>query len=188
MAKNKYLNDYYIDDYEDYYDHEDLQRKNKLHQKGKGKGKLKGHQSVHGKKGEAWDSFTESLDDVKDNFESWTLGKSEKMEKKIEKPFKKVENNKIPQNTPQIPQKPPTQITFGPNTHDVKGATIDFDRVENIEKVENEYNGRLTYGVKFLFTGKKGSSRVVWFSQNVRERDAVYNKEYGFWKNLNLNK
>ena len=102
---------------------------------------------------------------------------------------------KTDQNICQFPKKVPGTFqenkpapTFGVNSHEVKGNMIDFDRVENIEKVENEHNGHLTYGVKFLFTGKKGSSRVVWFNQNVRERDAIYNKEYGFWKNLNLNK
>ena len=47
-------------------------------------------------------------------------------------------------------------FTFGPNTHIVKGKQIDFDRVANIEKVENTHNNKLTYGIKFVFTGKKG--------------------------------
>lgn len=70
---------------------------------------------------------------------------------------------------------------MGPNTHTIRGNMIDFDRVAAIEKVESEYNGRQTYGIKFLFVGNRGTFRVAWFNQNVRERDNVFNNEYAFW-------
>lgn len=75
-------------------------------------------------------------------------------------------------------------FTPGPNTHIIKNNTIDFDRVADIQKIENEYNGKITYGIKFIFTGKKGSSRVAWFNKNQRERDSVYEKEYAFWQSI----
>ena len=87
------------------------------------------------------------------------------------------------------PQQPRafTGIVFGPNTHVIKGNQIDFDRVVSIEKVENTHNDRLTFGIKFTFVGKKGASRIAWFNQNVRERDAAFEAEYAFWCALKEN-
>lgn len=82
------------------------------------------------------------------------------------------------------PAQSPSALTFGPNSHPVKGRTIDFDRVAAIEKVENTYNNKLTYGIKFTFMGKKGLSYTAWFNQNVRERDSSYETEFAFWNSL----
>ena len=100
-------------------------------------------------------------------------------------------------NTPFIPTTPakvtvtPTDITrtqtehqFGVNTHEIKGVKIDFDGVLGIEKVENVKDGITTYGIKFLFKGKKGLFRIIWFNTNLRGRDAAYNTEYAFWLTL----
>ena len=75
----------------------------------------------------------------------------------------------------------PHEIQYGPNTHDIKGFKIDFDRVDNITQLDSEHNSKMTYGIKFWFTGKKGLSKVVWFGTNRRERDSVYAREYKFW-------
>ena len=90
-----------------------------------------------------------------------------------------------------VPEKPQLSndsktIAFdmGPNTHTIKGNVIDFDRVADVEKVENEHRGKLTYGIKFLFSGKKGLSRIAWFNGNITERDRIYNKERSFWEQL----
>ena len=88
---------------------------------------------------------------------------------------------------PQQPTKAFSGIVFGPNTHTIKGNQIDFDRVVSIEKVENTHNDRLTFGIKFTFVGKKGASRIAWFNQNVRERDAAFDAEYAFWCALKEN-
>lgn len=78
----------------------------------------------------------------------------------------------------------PVEHQFGPNTHEIKGVKIDFDGVAGIEKVENTKDGQMTYGIKFLFKGRKGLYRTIWFNVNMRARDSVYNTEYGFWLSL----
>lgn len=94
------------------------------------------------------------------------------------------------QHSPQPPQNehgqsaPQTKFVAGPNSHIIRGYTIDFDRVDGLEKVSGEYNGHMTYGIKFLFSGKKGLYRTVWFNQNQGERDGAYEKESDFWKGL----
>ncbi len=84
-----------------------------------------------------------------------------------------------PQTTPSVPK-----FTFGPNSHEVKGNMIDFDRVVDIQKTEAEHNGHNTFGIKFLFAGKKGLYRIAWFNWNVKERDKVYDTEYAYWTSL----
>lgn len=75
----------------------------------------------------------------------------------------------------------------GPNVHTIRGNVVDYDGVIGIEKVEGEYNNKTTYGIKFLFAGKKGSFRIAWFNQNMRERDGVFNSEFAFWHKLKSN-
>ena len=74
---------------------------------------------------------------------------------------------------------------FGENTHEIKGVKIDFDGVADITKVENKQNNITTYGIKFLFKGKKGLYRVIWYNTNLRARDASFNIEYAFWLSIN---
>ncbi|MBO7732595.1 MAG: hypothetical protein J6S67_08575 [Methanobrevibacter sp.] len=71
-----------------------------------------------------------------------------------------------------------------PYTHTIKGNTINFARVINMVKVENEYNDKLTYGIKFIFKGSTEArefSRIAWFNINILERDRVFNTEHAFW-------
>lgn len=81
-----------------------------------------------------------------------------------------------------IPQK--TEHQFGENTHEIKGVKIDFDGVTDIQKIDNVKDGRKTYGIKFMFKGKKGLFRVIWFNSNALIRDTTFEVEYAFWKNL----
>ena len=180
------IDDY--DEYDDLYDQELEGRKNKLHQKGGKKGKGKGHQSVHNKKYDMQQEFDESFDEYVFNLDKLFPQKTQTNQNKKEN-YTKIESDKIfTQNNTQQTQENKREIVYGVNSHEVKGNMIDFDRVDNIEKVENTYNGRQTFGIKFLFTGKKGLYKTIWFNQNVRERDSVFNKEFGFWKNLKNNK
>lgn len=73
---------------------------------------------------------------------------------------------------------------FGDNTHEIKGIKIDFDGVADIQKAENIKDGKTTFGIKFLFKGKKGLYRIIWYGTNFRARDAAYNNEYAFWLSL----
>lgn len=107
--------------------------------------------------------------------------KGQKNDERI-KPFVKKEA-KEPQKATEKPIEK-KKIAMGPNTHTIKGSEIDFDGVVDIQKVQNSYNGKETFGIKFMFKSKNGAFRVVWFNQNSRERDSVYNTEFAFWKKL----
>ena len=72
----------------------------------------------------------------------------------------------------------------GPNTKIICGNTIDFDRVAAIDKVENEFNGRQTYGIKFTFRGQKGAYRIAWYNCQRKERDRVFEEETAYWLGL----
>lgn len=148
----------------------------KLHGKGK-KNKCKGHYSKHGAKVERWDSMIESLED---ETPSYIPSQQPVVSRPKPQPTVVVATATTP--TPAISQQ--TKFIAGPNTHNIKGNFVDFDRLANMEKIEADYNGRRTYGIKFIFTGTKGLSRTAWFSTNFRERDSVYNTEFAFWKSL----
>ena len=73
------------------------------------------------------------------------------------------------------------------NTRTVKGNDINYDRVIDIRKIENDHNGRLTYGIKFVFRGTNAQrelSRIAWFNVNQTERDRLYTQELNFWQSL----
>lgn len=73
---------------------------------------------------------------------------------------------------------------FGERTHEIKGIKIDFDGVSDIQKTENIKDGKTTFGIKFLFKGKKGLYRIVWYGTNFRARDASFNNEYAYWLSI----
>lgn len=87
--------------------------------------------------------------------------------------------------TPTVTEPTRNPHQFGNNTHEIKGVKIDFDGVADIQKIENIKDNATTYGIKFLFKGKKGLYRIIWFNTNMRARDAAYNTEYGFWLTIN---
>lgn len=105
-------------------------------------------------------------------------------------PFEPVQPKIYPQpveRTPIVPQRAtvtvspePVKFTFGPNTKTIRGVQIDLDRVDKIETIESEHNNRMTFGIKFTFTGNKGLGRIVWFNNNQRERDSSYSEIYRF--------
>ena len=78
----------------------------------------------------------------------------------------------------------PRGHTFGPNTRTIKSVQIDMDGVASMEKIENEKNGMMTYGIKFIFKGKKELFRIVWFNTNKVVRNATFETEYAFWQGL----
>ena len=85
-----------------------------------------------------------------------------------------------------VPQAQPAKKQFVPGEHsqEIKGSIIDFDRLEDIQKVEQEHNGAITYGIKFLFKGKKGLFRIVWYNRNQRLRDKVFNEKVAYWQEV----
>ena len=146
----------------DYYDDDD-RRYN-----GGRKKKHKGHQGRRQSEGEIWAGMI-----------------AEEESSFVEMP--KVPRGRVLEETP--PQSTGTTrqssgFVFGPNTRTIKGVQIDMDRVDRIECIENDFKGRTTYGILFVFTGNKGLERKIWFNQNLRERDGVYATEYMFWVRL----
>jgi hypothetical protein len=178
------------EDYEKYYDDLDNKKYSKNYKKNQNKNNnysKKGHQSRHQKRNEYWDKI-EAVNDP-DNITFSPQPKDFKPKKEFNQTLKYPSKNDSAYSKTALNEKPKNidgkpQITFGPNTHTIKGNSIDFDRVINIEKVQNEFNGKLTYGIKFNFLSKKGSSRTVWFNRNIQERDTIYTKEVNFWQGL----
>ena len=130
-----------------------------------------------------------------ENFEKFTHRKNKGHKKGHQSRAKKsekyawgdiVEKTYDPEAT--VPQPSETEQNpthqFGEHTHEIKGVKIDFDGVADIQKVDNEKDGTMTYGIKFLFKGKKGLFRIIWFNTNLRARDATYNTEYAFWLSI----
>lgn len=114
----------------------------------------------------------------------------------IESPVTPVESpaEPPPSVTPPAVVFDPDATTFGTpkgltdmNTRVVKGNEINYDRVVDMCKVENDHNGRLTYGIKFTFfgtTAQRELSRIAWFNINQTERDRLYTQERKFWQSL----
>lgn len=92
------------------------------------------------------------------------------------------EEKKIQPTTTSITEKK----TFVPGEYsqEIKGSTIDFARLADIQPVEQEHNGFITYGIKFLFMGKKGLFRIVWFNRNERLRDQVFAEKTVYWQSV----
>ena len=67
----------------------------------------------------------------------------------------------------------------------IKGNSIDLNKVFDIEKIEREHNGKTTYGIKFIFKGKNKYYRIVWFNENIKQRDKVYEQEKQIWQEKN---
>jgi len=84
-------------------------------------------------------------------------------------------------NTPVNVYPPRVEHQFSNNTHEIKGVKIDFDGVDNIQKVDNIKDGRKTYGIKFFFKGKKGLFRIIWFNSDMVSRNTSFDTEYAFW-------
>ena len=152
---------YYEEDYEGEKFEKFTHRKNKGHKKG--------HQSRSANsERKTWEMIIEKSDEVLE---------STPETRPVFKPAA-VPNSVSDMNLPKA------EHQFGKNTHEIKGVKIDFDGVADIQKIDNVKDGRRTYGIKFLFKGKKGLFRIIWFNSDITNRDVVYNTEYSFWLNI----
>ena len=163
---------HYRDYDEDYYDDYGSSRKGSK-KPYKPKKKYKGHQNKFGKPSRPFWEDDETLTEII--------------------PTPSVVNDTTQTPKPVIQQKPKTeapavqqQKTFVPGEHsqEIKGNIIDFDRLNDIQKIEQEHNGAITYGIKFLFKGKKGLFRIVWYNRNQRLRDEVFNEKVAYWQKV----
>ena len=80
----------------------------------------------------------------------------------------------------------PRPFQPGPNSREIRGSTIDFARLAGIEAEEgtNPHNGRPSHGIRFLFTGRKGLSRTVWFGWDLAARDACLAESLSYWEEV----
>lgn len=168
----------YEDEYEDLYDQPRCkkitkQRRNDSEEKKKEK-KVR-HQS----KQDLWDEF---LDQDTEDFENSMMKEVGRLKKPVSRENSNQEKNRS--YGVQAPQKDKNTIVNKDFTHVIKNVEIDFKGVLEMQKVQNNYNGKETYGIKFLFKSKNNTYRIIWFNQNVRERDAVFNTEFGFLKSI----
>lgn len=136
----------------------------------KPKNKKKGHQSKRGE-GKMWADMAQFEESP-----SWSTSPIQSQKTRDDKIVSK-ENSTQKNNAKK-------EFIPGPNSHVIKGVTIDYDRVADMEKVENEFNDKTTYGIKFTFKGNKGSSRTIWYNEKLKWRDSDFNKEYVYWNQL----
>ena len=132
--------------------------------------KKKGHQSIH--------NVRVQDDDISDDLDIPTLSSSLNIKN----------NTNIKVDTNKTQNKQQQKFIPGQNSHTIKQITIDFDRVANIEKISGEFKGRITFGIKFTFTNKNASYKIIWFGDREVERDGTFNREFGYWKNLQSTK
>ena len=80
-----------------------------------------------------------------------------------------------------------TPSVFTPNeeyTQEIKGYKIDFSRLSAIEKVDQEHEGKQTYGIRFVFAGKKGLYRIIWYNTNKKLRDKILEEKTAYWQTI----
>jgi len=165
----------YEDEYEYMYDQPQGRKVTKM-KSGREDNKKKNKKVRHVPKQELWDEYSEEDDEdfAKTMFQEVKKSAPEKAAKPVDKP----------KYQPKPAEQKPQQRS-GVNVHTIKNVQIDFDGVKSIEKIQNTYNNKETYGIKFNFKSKNNTFRVIWFNQNVRERDSVYNTEFAFWSSIN---
>lgn len=137
----------------------------------------KGHQSRSGKGGQ-WDNF-----DTDDSYEAPVPQPRYYPEPAVVTPAPRTRTN----GRPPVIKDPVTPIaTATPESpvQEIKGVQIDFQRLSDIQKVSQEHNGGMTFGIKFCFKGKKGLFRVIWFNKFERSRDASFNQYDKLWHDI----
>lgn len=174
MRDNPFDYDAYYDDYEK----GGFIKSPKKHHKSKNK--KKGHQSRKSE-GEMWADMAQWSASPNWDTASKSANTLSNTDKKTSKTSTMTTNaaNSTPKHS--------TEFIPGPNSHTIKGVVIDYDRVLNMEKAENEFNGKITYGIKFLFKGNRGSSRTIWYNDKLKWRDSDFDKEYIYWVNVRDN-
>ena len=160
----------YYDEYEYLYDEEPVRKKAKAPKESDGGSKKKKKNFKRGTKQELWDEYLE-------NSEEEDFGKE--IMKDIKKEEKKVTEKK------EVKKEEKKKSFDGPNSRMVKGVQINYDGVISLTRIENLYNGKKTFGIKYNFKSKdNGAFKVIWFSQNEFERDQVYAQEMKFWMSI----
>lgn len=168
----------YYDEYEDWDNQPQIKKITKTkknHDDFKKKEKKVRHQS----KQDLWDEF---LDHDTEDFESSMMKEVKQLKKSVPQENSQQEKNRS--YGTQNSQNNKNDIVNSSFTHIIKNVRIDFSGVLDMQKIQNNYNGKDTYGIKFLFKSKNNTFKIIWFNQNIRERDAVFNSEFAFWRSL----
>lgn len=171
----KYNNYYSEDEYESWYD--DGSRHRRSNKSSKKKKNFKGRKSLS--EGEYWSEFLSQQSSSqntfdKENIYSQYITMSSVSENKQQQASSV---RKLYQTPADVSPQPEHNVT-------IRNVVIDFDRLANIEPVETEYEGKKTYGIKFVFAGRKQLFRTIWFNINKKERDQLYEEKYAYWRSL----
>lgn len=166
--------------FEDYDSYDDLVNFEKLPQ-GTRRKKAKGHQpSRH--QFNVYDEVMAEYDDQDETVSTYAMAEKEA---RLNQMRLKPTYNKTSETAAGHQGQAKKPLEFGPNTHTFMGdVKIDFDRVSSVEKINSEFKGKNTFGIKFVFKGKNGTFRIIWFNQRMKERDMVFDREYAFWRSL----
>ena len=173
----------YEDEYEYLYDQPQGHKITKMKNGREDGKKKKEKKSRRISKQEMYDDFSEEdNEDFTQNLFLEIKKENERQEPSRPTNFK---NKNEPEHNEE--KKPPRDFS-GANVHTIKNVQINFDGVADMQKIQNTYNNKDTYGIKFLFKSKNNTFRIIWFNQNIRERDSVYNTEFAFWKKIESQK
>lgn len=173
----KYNNYYSEDEYESWYD--DGSRHHRSNKSSKKKKSFKGRKNLS--EGEYWSEFlsqqssSQNTFDKENDYSQYTTMASVSENK---------QQRQHASSTRKPHQNPAAASTQSEHNITIQNVVIDFDRLANIEPVETEYEGKKTYGIKFVFAGRKQLFRIIWFNINKKERDQLYEEKYAYWRSL----
>lgn len=175
----KYNNYYSEDEYESWYD--DGSRHHRFNKSSKKKKNFKGRKNLS--EGEYWSEFLSQQSSSQDTFDkendySQYITMASVSENKQQQQRQHTSSARKPH------QNPAAASTQSKHNITIQNVVIDFDRLANIEPVETEYEGKKTYGIKFVFAGRKQLFRIIWFNINKKERDQLYEEKYAYWRSL----
>jgi hypothetical protein len=164
MSKN-YDYDYEYDYEDEYNDHTNRSYGRK--KPGKGKGHQFGRRGTDKRRQDYWNMQED--DAYESDYESLPTNRT------------KYTNPSSKSHTP--PSTPFSVADLqGEFVREIKGSKIDFTRLTDIQSVDSLLNGKQTYGIKFLFKGKKGLFRTVWFHTRLADRDKMLTDVLSFWE------
>ena len=154
---NKY-SDYYDEAYEDGFSSRSNKCAKRLKSKNKNKFKGKGHQSKFSNKRIEFDpAFWDAINDAPTT---------------------------LHEDKPELGLNP-APLT-GEHVQTINNISIDFDRLSDIQPIDQPYNGITTYGIRFVFKshGPQSYYRIVWFNKNQKLRDIIYQEKLRYWKSV----
>lgn len=145
-------------DWEDYEDESFEERRENRSKK------PKKQKNKHGNRGLSQEWLNEQQDDDPQQSEAPNFGHPFRQEPKQYQPMAPAAAGTA--------QQPHYAHRFSANTLALHGVQIDFDGVDSLLPIQKYYNGSLTYGLKFIFSGNNGFYKIIWYGADLASRDA----------------